>query len=327
LRRIREGDVDELITIDDAFRSLADANTPEELVDLANRAEAMRVYARQARLGMVAQNRCAEIRLRAERKLGQYLADTPRNPGGRPKPVPDGTGFPSLAELGITKKLSHRAQRLAAIRKEDFEWYLATARERGWEITTRLLLLYCGRRGEWERNQQRIVGGRVEDLIEFAQAGNRMGCIVLDPPWLIPGATTLPYDTMDIDQLKKLPIPDLAADRCHLHLWTLPNATHRLGCDLIEHWGFRVVSEFVWVKPSLGQGNYWRNAHETLVTAVNAENDRFNDRWLRSWGEYPRRRHSEKPAEVRALIERASPAPRLAIFARQLIPNWYHLGA
>jgi hypothetical protein len=36
-----------LITIDDALRLLAEADTPEGLVDLANKAEAMRVFARR----------------------------------------------------------------------------------------------------------------------------------------------------------------------------------------------------------------------------------------------------------------------------------------
>jgi hypothetical protein len=68
-----------LISIDDALRTLAEARTSEQLIDLANTAETLRRYAQRARLGMAAQNRCAELRLRAERKLGQYLAGTPRN--------------------------------------------------------------------------------------------------------------------------------------------------------------------------------------------------------------------------------------------------------
>ena len=94
-----------LITVDDALRALAEARSPEQLVRLGNTAETLRRYAQRARLGMVAQNRCAELRLRAERKLGQYLAGTPRNSGGRPKPVPLGNGFPTLDDLGITRKL------------------------------------------------------------------------------------------------------------------------------------------------------------------------------------------------------------------------------
>jgi hypothetical protein len=67
-----------LITIDAALQALASATTPDELIKLANQAAALQVYARRAKLGMVAQNRCAEIRLRAERKLGELLTTTPR---------------------------------------------------------------------------------------------------------------------------------------------------------------------------------------------------------------------------------------------------------
>jgi hypothetical protein len=134
------------ITVDDALRASAEARSPEQLIGLADTAETLRRYAQRARLGMAAQNRCAEIRLRAERKLGQYLAGTRRNSGGRPKTVPLGNGFPTLDDLGITRKLSHRAQRLAAIPAKDFDWYLRMAAARGWEITTRLLLHYSKRR-------------------------------------------------------------------------------------------------------------------------------------------------------------------------------------
>jgi hypothetical protein len=43
------------------------------MVGLANTAETLRRYAQRARLGMAAQNKCGEIRLQAERKLGDFL--------------------------------------------------------------------------------------------------------------------------------------------------------------------------------------------------------------------------------------------------------------
>jgi N6-adenosine-specific RNA methylase IME4 len=310
-----------LISIDDALRALAEARTPQEMVKLANTAEALRRYAQRARLGMAAQNRCAEIRLRAERKLGQFLSGTPRNLGGRPKPVLRGNGFPTLEDLGITRKMSHRAQRLAAIPTNDFDLYLKTAAEQEWEITTRLLLHHYERRQTTAKNRQRIIGGRVDDLIEFAAAGNRMGCIVVDPPWSILGSI-LPYDAIEMDELRALPIPELAAERCHLHLWTLPNQYHFAAYEIVNHWGFRVVSEFVWCKTQLGKGHYWRMSHEILLTAVRGEDDRFDDHSLRSWIEAPRGRHSEKPDGIREMIERASPPPRLEVFARRSVPGW-----
>src|SRR5689334_10227771 len=105
-----------LIAIDEVMQALVAARAPQEMLDIANKAEAMRRYAQRARLGLEAQNRCAELRLRAERKLGEYLADSERNGGGRPraaslpKPVPPGNTFfpspPTLDQLGIDRKLS-----------------------------------------------------------------------------------------------------------------------------------------------------------------------------------------------------------------------------
>jgi len=86
-----------LITIDAALQALASATTPDELITLANQATALQVYARRAKLGMFAQNRCAEIRLRAERKLGELL--TTHRLHGRPKSVPEENTFPSLSRF------------------------------------------------------------------------------------------------------------------------------------------------------------------------------------------------------------------------------------
>jgi N6-adenosine-specific RNA methylase IME4 len=315
----------QLITVDAALQALASANTPDDLVNLANRAAALQVYARRAKLGMVAQNRCAELRLRAERKNGELLTTTPRL-HGRPRSVPGENTLPSLSELGVRdRKISHRAQRIAAVPIREFEAYLRNAHYAGWEITTRELLNLCERRHALSKNRQRIVGGRAADLTEFARTGPRLGCIVIDPPWPIAGAI-LPYMAIGVDDLKSLPIGELAAGRCHLHLWTLPNAYHRIASDIVENWGFRVVSEFVWCKSQPGKGNYWRMSHEILLTAVQGESDRFDDRGLRSWMEAPRGRHSEKPDAVRQMIERASPGPRLELFARKLVPGWYAWG-
>jgi N6-adenosine-specific RNA methylase IME4 len=276
---------------------------------------------------MVAQNRCAEIRLRAERKLGELLTTTPRL-HGRPKSVPDENTLPRLSDFGITRKLSHRVQRLAAIPEPDFDSWLRQAQHHQREITARLLLTICEQRQAAVRNRKRIVGGRVDDLGAFAR-NHKMGCILIDPPWPN-GGWKLPYMTMkSLEDLQELPIRDLAApDRCHLHVWTLPNEFMFALKPIIEGWGFRLVSSLAWIKPAtLGRGNYWRMSHEILLTAVLANrDDRFDDRSLRSWIEAPRGRHSEKPDAVREMIERASPGPRLELFARKVVPGWFAWG-
>src|SRR4051794_27635135 len=93
--------------LDTALQVLATARTPSDFLKLADTAEALRVYARRAELGMAAQNKAAELRLRAERKIGEYLGQTPRNQGGRPtitaaKPFMSYVGFPKLSDLGIS---------------------------------------------------------------------------------------------------------------------------------------------------------------------------------------------------------------------------------
>jgi N6-adenosine-specific RNA methylase IME4 len=55
---------------------------------------------------------------------------------------------------------------------------------------------------------------------------------------------------------------------------------------------------------------------------VRGDATRFRDKNLRSWAEYERGAHSEKPEEVRRSIERASPGPYLELFGRRPVEGW-----
>jgi len=74
----------------------------------------------------------AEIRVRAERKCGELLADLPKNkgaafegnPGKGDARLPEGT-TQTLADLGISKRQSSEWQKLAAVPEEDFEAAIA----------------------------------------------------------------------------------------------------------------------------------------------------------------------------------------------------------
>jgi hypothetical protein len=75
-----------------------------------------------------------EIRLRAERRAGELLAETPNAPAGRKK---IGSGSqpisvpPTLADLGITKTQSSKWQKLAALPPEKFEIRVEHAKGHG----------------------------------------------------------------------------------------------------------------------------------------------------------------------------------------------------
>lgn len=318
------GPVD-LIALERLAQAIDEAREPIELVEIADRAEAYRRFAQRARLGLQLQNKFAELRLRAERRLGTMLVTMERL-HGRPGKSVASARLPRLSELGVTRKLSSRSQKLAAVPTRLFETFIRDAVRTETEIFTRALLKHAERKLAAQQNRRKIVGGIIDDLVEFSRTGPKMGTIYIDPPWRIPGASVLPYETMEPDELARLPIAELAANpRCHLHLWA-GNGFLFDAERVIRDWGFRVVSTFVWVTNTPGRGNYWRDSHALLLTAVRGRDDRFDDHGLRSWIECPRGGHSEKPDEVRDLIARASPAPRLELFATKSSPGWHVWG-
>lgn len=168
--------------------------------------------------------------------------------------------------------------------------------------------------------------GIIADLHEAVERGLKFGTIYADPPWLYDNQATRAstgnhYEGLTVDQLCELPVRELAADDAHLHLWTT-NA-FLFDCPRIfDAWGFEFRSSFIWCKSEMGIGNYWRNSHEFLLTAIRGNAKRFNDRSLMSWMESSRGRHSAKPEQVRGFIERASPGPYLEMFARSPARGW-----
>jgi N6-adenosine-specific RNA methylase IME4 len=168
-----------------------------------------------------------------------------------------------------------------------------------------------------------------DDLHRLVTQGKKFGNIYADPPWKYDNqgtraSTRNHYEGLTVDDLCNpllMPIANLAADDAHLHLWTT-NAFLFESKRIIEAWGFEFRSSFVWVKTQMGIGNYWRNSHEFLLTAIRGNAKRFADHTLMSWLEWDRGIHSDKPDQVRSYIERASPTPRFELFGRRQSPGW-----
>lgn len=168
-------------------------------------------------------------------------------------------------------------------------------------------------------------GCTVADLQVLIDNGEVFSTIYADPPWQYSnqgtrGSTDNHYGTMPLKEIAALPVAQLAASNAHLHLWTT-NAFLEDSFRIIREWGFKFKSAFVWVKPQIGMGNYWRVSHEYMLLGVRGSCP-FRDRSLPSWEEIPRGRHSEKPERVRELIERVSPGPYLELFGRKKSPGW-----
>lgn len=166
---------------------------------------------------------------------------------------------------------------------------------------------------------------RLETLLD---AGHRYRCLYIDPPWPYDqtprGAAENHYPVMSLDDLRALPIPDLATPDAHLHLW-VTHSFFQTGIELLQSWGFDYKSMFVWVKPQMGMGFYWRSSSEFLLLGVRGKLP-FQNRSIPNWLCLPRTRHSEKPELIRTLIEQVSPGPYLEVFGRKATPGWTVFG-
>jgi hypothetical protein len=113
----------QLVRYDAARHALQTAVSVDEVKDIRDKAAAMAAYARQANDTELVQW-ATEIRVRAERRAGQMLAEMPKAKGaaaGGEKDGPRGNyvvprdSAPTLETLGISKNQSSRWQKLAAV--------------------------------------------------------------------------------------------------------------------------------------------------------------------------------------------------------------------
>jgi hypothetical protein len=124
----------ELVRYDAMCRAIAEAYQVDEVKDIRDKAEALRVYAHQAKNRQLEID-AAEIRMRAERRLGECIRVQKETVGlGKTGPkLPsekEGNSRVSLSDAGIDHKLSHRAQKLAAVPEEQFERSIGQWRDR-----------------------------------------------------------------------------------------------------------------------------------------------------------------------------------------------------
>jgi N6-adenosine-specific RNA methylase IME4 len=154
--------------------------------------------------------------------------------------------------------------------------------------------------------------------------------IYADPPWQLGNADgekapEKHYSTMPLADIVALQPP--AAVDAILYLWAV-NMLLPEALQLIETWDFRYVGNIVWVKPMIGLGHWVRNRHELLLIGQRgAFSPPEPDLRPGSVIEAPRGRHSEKPAVVYKLLERAYPsASKLELFARKARPGWVAWG-
>ena len=89
-----------LVKLSAATRALAEARTVDEVKQIMDLAEAARVYAKRANLGLEAQNYAAEIYLDAARKTGELLTQLKENSAPAYVPGPGRGNHKRLSDVG-----------------------------------------------------------------------------------------------------------------------------------------------------------------------------------------------------------------------------------
>ncbi len=318
----------DVVRLDGLKKALAAIETPGDAKAVGDKAELLRHYARMSR-DRDLEISAVEVRVRAERQLGRMLRELKvsgllrdRRPSEAEKA---GGDIVTLDELGLSRKDSMRAQRMAERPERDFERAVAAWRE------------------EEARRQARAIGSLFKavarpmaPLKPRPLPAGRFATIYADPPWRYEtwsdaGKDRAPdnhYPTMDTAAICALPVADIAADDCALFLWAytpmLPDAL-----QVIQFWGFTYKTiAFMWAKSNgdvedaiIGQGHWTRQQGEICLLATRGRPQRI-EKGVRQLVVAPRGEHSEKPEEVAASIERLVGGPYVELFAETTRPGW-----
>jgi N6-adenosine-specific RNA methylase IME4 len=330
-----------LVKYEAARNALAAARSVDEVKDIRNVALALEFYAKQAKDRELIDD-ATDIRLRAELRLGEMIAAQKETVGlatgaagiGRSaSAVPEEyrTQPPTLAEAGIDKKLSARAQKLASLLPEEFAQRLASAKK---EAVASIEMPFAARAAE---KKQRRAEREVELGAKITALPTRkFGVILADPEWkfetwsqtgLTAASADNHYPCSPLAEIKARDVPSIAADDSVLFLWaTVPMLPHAL--EVMSAWSFTYKSHVAWVKNKAGTGYWFRNRHELLLVGTRghvpapAPGTQFDSAF-----EAPVREHSRKPDVAYEMIEAMFPSlPKIELNARAEREGWSSWG-
>ena len=158
--------------------------------------------------------------------------------------------------------------------------------------------------------------------------------IYADPPWdygsgnmhngiVRTSASDDHYPTMHWKEIATLPIQTITSKNCLLFMWT-PSPHLKHGVEIGEVWGFEYKTiAFVWNKGKSNPGAYTMSSCELCLVFKKGNIPRNREaRNVKQYVGRCRTRHSAKPHEVRARIEKMFPMQRkIELFARVAYPG------
>ena len=163
--------------------------------------------------------------------------------------------------------------------------------------------------------------------------------IYADPPWTFKtwsskGKAKSPkYDVMTIEDIKNLPVNNIADDDCILFIWvTYPLLKE--GLETIEAWNFKYKTcGFSWIKQNKkanslfwGLGYWTRSNNEICLLATKGKPKRISNS-VHQVVMDKIREHSKKPDCVRnRIVELCGDLPKIELFARTTQEGWSSWG-
>lgn len=329
-------------------QELAKATTLEEVQQITDKAEALRILAKRVGERLEIVNQITEDRLWAERRGGEMLRDGERQGKGRPKKMLQAATLSEnvagcnisqklkLSDIGIERTQAHRWQKLASIPKTEFARISREVREANQEELSRAIMLHWAK----ERDKQERRRRRMQEVCEISERSidsltgvGQFPLIYADPPWeydfSVDEADEIEshYPTMTIEELCDLEVEEATTEDAILFMWaTSPKLEESF--IVLNDWGFQYRTCAIWDKEWIGPGYYFRQRHELLLVATrgdipaplpeNRPDSIFVER---------RTDHSKKPEIAYQLIEQMYPElPKLELFSRTPREGWHAWG-
>ena len=171
---------------------------------------------------------------------------------------------------------------------------------------------------------------RSSSYVDVNATDKKYRVIYADPPWQYNdkqdteklGGAVKHYPTMPLNEICELPVANLTEDNAVLFLWTTSPMLED-AFKVINTWGFKYKSSFIWDKVSHAMGHYNSVRHEFLLIGVKGSCTPDVPKLFDSVVSIERTEHSRKPKEFREMIDTLYPVgDRLEMFARESVEGW-----
>ena len=278
--------------------------------------------------------------LDAEMRIGELMAKVPKASGGdrRSENFKNDTAVDFekpkadiIRDAGFTQKQVERFQTMAA-HPEIVEQVKAEAREND-DIASRADILKRIKAEKKRQEQQESIREQIDkpkttNHVDIFTTNKKYRVIYADPPWSyndkqdtgMLGGAVKHYTTMPLDDICALPVP--AADNAVLFMWVTSPLLED-SFKVINAWGFKYKSSFVWDKVAHNMGHYNSVRHEFLLIATKGSCTPDVKKLYDSVVSIERTDHSRKPKEFRDMIDTLYPVgERLEMFAREAPEGW-----